>query len=389
MLNKLVPTKMWSRVVVVAFAVSFHHAAGKIGSHQDSDESDPEFDDSGERVGPAVTQIEQHPYAASLLKNDTYTCGATVLNKYWLLTSSKCFDSDVISSYVTHKNLANFTVRIGSSYSNKGGSVYKIKMLINNFDMKVSAVKLTTSLGFGPRVQSVQLPEPDYDVSLGYLATIIAWTPTGHIRVVNTPIIDPSLCEPYTRMLPGNYICTGGVQDPNRHFCRRDHGGAVIQNNTLVGIATFLHSCAVYTKVHAFPRIASFSRWLDSVIWDEESRPTTPTVTTTTQKAKQPATNATELPTESQTYFADPRRFLLTLPFDPINVPLEPAEDNSVIPRMSLYESYLQSFARAKTSTTLSPKQKELERRAWLHQFGKIMDQNQPVKRRYGNYDYN
>jgi hypothetical protein len=44
-----------------------------------------------------------------------------------------------------------------------------------------------------------------------------------HIRVVNAPVIDASLCEPYTRMLPGHYICVAGVQDPNRHFCRVSH----------------------------------------------------------------------------------------------------------------------------------------------------------------------
>ncbi|XP_063833820.1 uncharacterized protein LOC135082988 [Ostrinia nubilalis] len=351
---------------------------------------------------------------------------------------------DVISSYVTHKNLANFTVRTGSSYNNKGGSLSKvltvsgdfsvcelcswkkktdfpqnlmvrIKMLINNFDMKVSAVKLVESLEFGSRVGPVRLPDTEDEVNLGYLAQIIAWTPSGHIRVVNTPLIEASLCEPYTRMLPGNYICSGGVQDPNRHFCRaslcepytrmlqgnyicsggvqdpnrhfcrRDNGGAVVQNNTLVGISTFLHTCAIYTKVHAFPKVASFSRWVDSVIWDEENRPTTTSFTTTTVK---PTTNATELPTQSQTFFADPRKYYVTLPFEPINVPLEPAEDNSVIPRMSLYESYLQSMARAKTSTTQSPKQREMEKRAWLRQFGRGMVAPS-YARKYDAYDYN
>ncbi|XP_063833819.1 transmembrane protease serine 9-like [Ostrinia nubilalis] len=379
---------MWSSAVVAVFAVSLYHAAAKIGSEQDTDESgniDIDADDSSERVGAAVTQIVQHPYAASLLKNDSYVCSATVLNSYWLLTSSKCFDSDVISSYVTHKNLANFTVRTGSSYNNKGGSLSKIKMLINNFDMKVSAVKLVESLEFGSRVGPVRLPDTEDEVNLGYLAQIIAWTPSGHIRVVNTPLIEASLCEPYTRMLPGNYICSGGVQDPNRHFCRRDNGGAVVQNNTLVGISTFLHTCAIYTKVHAFPKVASFSRWVDSVIWDEENRPTTTSFTTTTVK---PTTNATELPTQSQTFFADPRKYYVTLPFEPINVPLEPAEDNSVIPRMSLYESYLQSMARAKTSTTQSPKQREMEKRAWLRQFGRGMVAPS-YARKYDAYDYN
>ncbi|RVE50036.1 hypothetical protein evm_005242 [Chilo suppressalis] len=378
---------MWKRIAVITFAISFYHATGKLATIEDTDDSaNPDLDDldSSEKVGASVTQIVQHPYAATLLKNDSYVCSAIILNTNWVLSSSKCFDSDVISSYVTHKNLGNFTIRAGSSYNNKGGSLYKIKMLINNFDMKVSLIKLQAPLVYGSRVRSVHLPAPDDEPTLGYLASIMAWTPSGHIRVVNVPIIESSLCEPYTKMLPGNYICTGGVQDPNRHFCRKDNGGAVIQNNTLIAISTFIHSCAVYTKIHAFPKVASFSRWLDSVIWDEENRPSS-----STEGTAKPSTNATEAPLQTQTFFADPRKFLLTLPFDPVNVPLEPAEDNSVLPRMSLYESYLQNMAKSKTSTTQNPKQIEMEKRAWLQKFGKAVMMMPQFAKKYDAYDYN
>lgn len=52
-------------------------------------------------------------------------------------------------------------------------------MLINNFDLKVSAVKLESPMEFGSRVRSVRLPSPDEEVTLGYLATVLAWTPVG------------------------------------------------------------------------------------------------------------------------------------------------------------------------------------------------------------------
>lgn len=67
----------------------------------------------------------------------------------------------------------------------------------------------------------------------------------------------------------------------------------------------------------------------------------------------------------------DPRKFMVTLPFDAVNVPLEPAGDNSVIPRMSLYESYLQSLTKAKLSTTLAPIVLDDEKKEWLRKFGK------------------
>nr|XP_049701887.1 trypsin-5-like isoform X1 [Helicoverpa armigera]XP_049701888.1 trypsin-5-like isoform X1 [Helicoverpa armigera] len=307
-----------------------------------------ELDESLEKIGATVTQVYEHPYAATLNKNDTYICSAVVLNTYWLLTLSKCFDNGVITSYVTHKNLSNYTVRAGSSYNNKGGSLHKVKMLINNFDLRVSAAKLETPMVFSSQVQNIRLPDVDDEVSLGFLASIIAWTPSGHMRVVNAPVIDASICEVDTKMLPGQYVCVGGVQDPNRHFCRRDNGGAVIQNNTLVAISAFLNTCALYSKTHAFPKVATFVRWLDSIIWDEDQRPTSTELPTSMTSTKKPSN-----PTRSYNQAYDPAKFMLTLPFDPINVPLEPAENNSVLPGMSLYEAYLQSIARAKTTTTV------------------------------------
>lgn len=40
------------------------------------------------------------------------------------------------------------------------------------------------------------------------------------MRLVNVPVIEASICEDNTKLLPGHYICVGGVQDPNRNFCR-------------------------------------------------------------------------------------------------------------------------------------------------------------------------
>ncbi|KAL4716416.1 hypothetical protein ACJJTC_015844, partial [Scirpophaga incertulas] len=380
--------RMWKLTAIITIAIYVCHVHAKITTDEDTGDSEVNTDlddlDSTERVGPMVTQIVQHPYSGSLFNNGSYVCSCVVLNKHWLLTSSKCFKKDVISSYVTYKKLGNYTVRVGSSYNNKGGSMFEIKMLINNFDMTVSAIKLKTAMEFGSRVNAVRIPAADDDVILGYLASVVAWTPSGHIRVVNAPVIAQSLCESYTKMLAGNFICIGGVQDPDRHFCRRDNGGAVIQNNMLVGIATFIHTCAVYNKIHAFPKVATFSRWLNSVIWDEETRPTAET----TETQRVPLTNATATPLPTQT-FVDPRKILLKLPFDPIGVPLEPAENNSVVPRISLYEAYLQSLERAKTSTTQSPKQLELKKKAWMQQFGKaMMTMPQQFGKKYNAYDF-
>lgn len=33
---------------------------------------------------------------------------------------------ELVSSYLTHRNLGNFIIRVGSSYNNKGGTLYKV-----------------------------------------------------------------------------------------------------------------------------------------------------------------------------------------------------------------------------------------------------------------------
>lgn len=109
---------------------------------------------------------------------------------------------------------------------------------------------------------------------------------------------------------------------------------------------------------------------------------------TTLTESPTTVVNATDK-TESSTFFADPRRYFLTLPFEPINLPLEPAEDNSVIPRMSLYESYLNSLAKARTSTTISPLEIQKQKREWLQKFGKaIMMPMYGMNGKKFDYDY-
>ncbi|XP_026332625.1 uncharacterized protein LOC113239742 [Hyposmocoma kahamanoa] len=202
-----------------------------------------------------------------------------------------------------------------------------------------------------------------------------------HMRVVKAPVVDTAICDTYTKLLPGHYICMGGVQDVNRHFCRRDNGGAVIQNNTLIGVSSYLHSCAAYTRTHAFPKVSSFARWVESIIWDDDTRPTTVATTSVRAKTTKDLGNATEdnsIEDEaSSPSYGDPRNFMLTLPFEPINVPLQPSQDNSVLPGLSLYESYLQSRARAKTSTTQDPVLAEQQRNnlemAWMRKYGSAL----------------
>lgn len=78
---------------------------------------------------------------------------------------------------------------------------------------------------------------------------------------------------------------------------------------------------------------------------------------------------------------------MLTLPYDTVNLPLEPGEDNSVIPRISLYESYLQNMAKSKTSTTQDPQITEKAKMEWFRKYGKSILQMMPKK--YDGFEYN
>lgn len=166
----------------------------------------------------------------------------------------------------------------------------------------------------------------------------------------------------------------------------------MIQNRTLIAVASFINTCALYSKTHAFPKVASFSAWLSSIIWDEESQHTTTTeAPVETVRTTKEQSNATE---KSRAPYYDPSKFMLTLPFDPINVPLEPAEDNSVLPRMSLYESYLQSMSRNRQGAMTEPssttvKQEQLSTRTDLKSAPLAMQvYRHMIPKRY-DFDYN
>ncbi|KOB68486.1 Astryp1, partial [Operophtera brumata] len=114
--------------------------------------------------------------------------------------------------------------------------------------------------------------------------------------------------------------------------------------------------------------------WTDSVIWDENNRPTTTNKETTVSAVD---TEATATQTLSP-LFVDPSKFMLTLPYEPVNLPLEPDENNAVMGRVSLYESYLQNMANPKTTTTQDPLVKEQAKMnqakmEWFQKYGKAM----------------
>lgn len=54
-----------------------------------------------------------------------------------------------------------------------------MKMMMNNFDLKISTLKLQSQMVFTSQVMSVQLPQFDEEVNLGFMVSMIAWTPSG------------------------------------------------------------------------------------------------------------------------------------------------------------------------------------------------------------------
>ncbi|KOB69517.1 Astryp1, partial [Operophtera brumata] len=175
------------------------------------------------------------------------------------------------------------------------------------------------------RVQAVYLPKADEEVNLGHLASIVAWTPDGAVYL-------PKADEEVT--------------------------------------LGHLASIVAWTP----DGVSAFARWTDSVIWDENNRPTTTNKETTVSAVD---TEATATQTLSP-LFVDPSKFMLTLPYEPVNLPLEPDENNAVMGRVSLYESYLQNMANPKTTTTQDPLVKEQAKMnqakmEWFQKYGKAM----------------
>ena len=227
-------------------------------------------------VGGNTTVIELYPYHVSILLAGSYKCGGSIVSRHHIVTAAHC----------TLFNIDFLTVRAGSSFHDKGGSIHKVikimpheKVNINYMSMvkyDVAVMKVDEPFEFDETRRPIQMFKAKEKSKPGSRAIATGWGMTSdggseadQLQVVNVPIVDHKLCNEAYKIIGGiseEQICAGYPGIGKRDTCVGDSGGPLTIGGRLAGIISFGIGCAKPEYPGVYTEVAKVRKWIMSKI---------------------------------------------------------------------------------------------------------------------------
>merc|ERR1712142_262041 len=265
--------------------------------------------------GKEVSPKYRLPYQV-FLKAPQWSCGATIVNKRYVITAAHC----VVNQDGSHLNpqTQNIMITIGEhnvcdGFTNEGGQDLKVEKLHVRSDYgnprmanDFAIMRVAQDIKFTDKVKPACLPEKvDKDWS-GHLATISGWGGTVGYQPGQSPKpVQPRQCEMKETdvkiLKSSELLCRQVTQDDSKtrmcawaegtDSCQGDSGGplTVVDGGryVLVGVVSYGPGCATkYPGVYA--KVTNYLDWIKEITKDGDCSSSSSSATT----ASKPATTA-------------------------------------------------------------------------------------------------
>ncbi|XP_048486949.1 trypsin CFT-1 [Plutella xylostella] len=249
--------------------------------------------DPGQPNGPSDAHMNSARKASRIRQKWFKNCGGVILTQHHVLTAAHCLfqkikDTTAVTG-TTILRASKVVIRVGSTYSERGGSkhatsktvVHEDYKYLKSYDNDVAVLVLSTSVSNykSSSVQPAAIPPGGYVVPDNASVVAVGWGQTDMNCIESTPLglrhvglrtVDRDTCAARWRQevpeLPDSMLCAGLLGVGGVGICIGDSGGPLVYNGVVVGVTSFLKTCDDSFYPQVFMRVSSYTDWIITTI---------------------------------------------------------------------------------------------------------------------------